>query len=152
MTVAIFVTEKQVDLLHAFIERANARAYLWSIGEYALHEAVDQLEADALRDGLNERIGIDGVQQFLADAFKQYRDGAVDPEAGTDIGKSERQISFGALWDQLNDPRSRPTPQSTIEAFRYVIRQSNPEELRVWLARRRPDERVALRKMLTPDE
>jgi hypothetical protein len=53
MTVAIFVTEKQVDLLHAFIERANARAYLWSIGEYALHEAVDQLEADALRDGLN---------------------------------------------------------------------------------------------------
>jgi hypothetical protein len=102
-----------------------------------------------LRDGLNERIGIDGVQQFLADSFKQYRDGTVDPEAATDIGRSERQISFGVLWDRLNDSRSRRMPQSTIEAFRCVVRQSNPEALRAWLARRRPDERIALRKMLT---
>jgi hypothetical protein len=150
MTVAIVVTEKQVDVLHAFIERANARAYLWSIGKYELHEAVDQLEADARRDGLNERIGIDGVQQILAEAFRQYRDGAVDSEPSTNVGKSKPQISFGALWDRLDDPRSRPMPQSTIEAFRYVVRQSNPEALRAWLARRRPDERVALRKMLAP--
>jgi hypothetical protein len=146
---AALATE-HVDLFDAFTDRACARAYLWSIGKYELHEAVDQLEADAWRDGLNERFGIDGVQQILAEAFRQYREGAVDPEPTTDIGKSERQISFGALWDQLNDPRSRPMPQSTIEAFRYLVRQSNPEALRAWLARRRPDERVALRKMLTP--
>jgi len=60
---------KCVDSLDAFIERASARAYLWSIGEYELHEAVDQLEADAERDGLNDLIGVDGIQRILSEAF-----------------------------------------------------------------------------------
>ena len=71
-TAAIAV--KRVDLLDAFIERAGARAYLRAIGEYELHEAVDKLEADARRDGLNKRIGIDGVQKILAAAFGSYRE------------------------------------------------------------------------------
>jgi hypothetical protein len=61
-------------LLDAFAARADARAYLWSIGEYELVEAVDKLQADAIRDGLIERIGQDGVQEILADAFRPYRE------------------------------------------------------------------------------
>jgi hypothetical protein len=57
-------------------------------------------------------------------------------------------MSVGALWDHLNN--LRPMPQSLIEAFRYVVKQNNPEQLRSWLPSRRQDERVALRKMLTP--
>ncbi len=66
--------EQRVDLLDAFIERASARAYLWSLGELTLHEAVDKLQDDAERNGLVERIGRDTVQQILADAFEPYRE------------------------------------------------------------------------------
>ena len=55
--------------------RAWARAYLYSIGELALHEAVDVLQRDAERDGLVAELGQDGVQQILADAFRPYREG-----------------------------------------------------------------------------
>ena len=64
---------KQVDPVDALYERATARAYLWSIGEYDLPEAVDALQADAFRDGLVERIGQDTVQTILADAFRPFR-------------------------------------------------------------------------------
>jgi hypothetical protein len=55
----------------------TARAFLWSIGEYDLHEAVDALQADAVRDGLIDRVGQDAVQAILADAFCSYQ-GAAD--------------------------------------------------------------------------
>ena len=56
--------------------RAWARAYLYSIGELRLHQAVDVLQRDAKRDGLVAEIGQDAVQQILADAFGPYREGA----------------------------------------------------------------------------
>jgi hypothetical protein len=56
--------------------RAWARAYLYSIGELTLHEAVDILQRDAQRSGLVRLIGQDAVQQILADAFRPYREGA----------------------------------------------------------------------------
>jgi hypothetical protein len=63
-----------VDPLDAFYERVESRAYLWSIGEYELAEAVDLLQADAARDGLVERIGQDAVQAILAAAFGSCRE------------------------------------------------------------------------------
>ena len=71
MTAAIGV--KRINLLDVSIERAEARAYLWSIGELTLHDAVDQLQADAVRDGLVKQIGQDAVQQIMADAFAPYQ-------------------------------------------------------------------------------
>jgi hypothetical protein len=68
-TVAI----KRVDPLDAFIERVQSRARLWSVGELTLHDAVDQLQADAVRDGLIKQIGQDAVQQIMADAFAPYQ-------------------------------------------------------------------------------
>jgi hypothetical protein len=66
----------RIDPLIAFAERARARAYLWSICEYELHEAVDPLQHDATRDGLTRRIGRDAVQKMIADAFAPYREAA----------------------------------------------------------------------------
>jgi len=65
---------KHVDPLDVLTLRASARAYLWSIGELTLHEARDVLQRDAERDGLVERIGQDGVQKILSDAFAPYRE------------------------------------------------------------------------------
>jgi uncharacterized ParB-like nuclease family protein len=62
------------DPIDCLAARADARAYLWSIGEYELAEAVDALQATAMRDGLIDRIGQDAVQAILAGAFQPYRE------------------------------------------------------------------------------
>ncbi|MFZ0147017.1 MAG: hypothetical protein WAM72_01490 [Xanthobacteraceae bacterium] len=32
-------------------------------------------------------------------------------------------ISLGALWDRLNDPRRRATPETVIEAILWTVRE-----------------------------
>jgi hypothetical protein len=66
--------KKIVDPLEALRQRADARAYLWSIGDLDLHDAVDRLQRDAERDGLVERVGQNAVQAIIADAFQSYRE------------------------------------------------------------------------------
>jgi hypothetical protein len=58
-----------LDPIVVFRARAEARALLWRVGEFDLHDAVDVLQADAVRDGLVERVGQDRVQAIMADAF-----------------------------------------------------------------------------------
>jgi hypothetical protein len=74
------VANKHINLLDVFIERTKSRAYLWSIGELTLHEAVDVLQADAERDGLIEQIGQDQIQKILGECFASYRNGEPDAE------------------------------------------------------------------------
>ncbi len=54
--------------------RAWARARLWQAGELDLHEAVDTLQAAAVRDGLVAKLGQDRVQEIMAAAFAAVRD------------------------------------------------------------------------------
>jgi hypothetical protein len=61
------------DPLAVFRLRAWARGYLGSICELDLHEAVDVLQAEAECNGLVSRMGADGVQAILADAFHEFR-------------------------------------------------------------------------------
>jgi hypothetical protein len=61
-----------VDPVAAFRARAEARAYLFSIGDMDLLEAVDGLQADAEASGLVDHIGQDEVQRIMADAFRPY--------------------------------------------------------------------------------
>jgi hypothetical protein len=147
------VTECRVDLLDAFTERAGARAYLWFVGEYELAEAVDQLQHDAERDGLVKRIGQDAVLKILADAFEPYRQSEEpilpDEVTEADIAAAEQwekqypprpttvnlpkkwdEMPLSALWNQLNDPRQRSTPQSTIEAVLYSVRERGFDALK----------------------
>jgi hypothetical protein len=63
------VAAARVDLLVAFELRCWARAYLWKCCEFDLHEAVDKLQTDAVRDGLDDEIGQDEVQRVMAGAF-----------------------------------------------------------------------------------
>ena len=64
----------QPDLLATFTLHAEARAYLWSVGELSLAEAVDKLQNDAWHQGLVARVGQDRIQEILARAFAPYRD------------------------------------------------------------------------------
>jgi hypothetical protein len=67
------VAVEAVDIVDAFAARAEARAYLWSVGELDFHEAVDELQADAERDGLVAEVGQDAMQAIMATAFAKVR-------------------------------------------------------------------------------
>jgi hypothetical protein len=73
MSPAAAAKPRLVDPVAAFRLRCEARAYLVSIGDIDLHEAVDVLQLAAERDGLVDLIGQDQVQQLISDAFS-YRD------------------------------------------------------------------------------
>lgn len=47
----------------------------------------------------------------------------------------------------ISEPEPHRVAASTIEAFKYVVRQNDPEQLRAWLARH-PEEREFLAGML----
>jgi hypothetical protein len=109
--------------LDTFIERAEARGLLWSIGELDLSEAVDALRAFAVSCGLVNMIGQDRVQQIITDAFVGLR--MSEPKIKwEDLERRRRQLAtLGPLWEELNDPRQHPTPPATVEAIMFAVRQ-----------------------------
>jgi hypothetical protein len=74
MTASLRQQRLAIDPLAVFVARAEAKATLWAAGEISLHDAVDELWADAVRHGLVAKLGPDKVQQLLADAFASVRD------------------------------------------------------------------------------
>jgi hypothetical protein len=60
--------------LEVFTLRCWARARLFAEGELELHQAIDELQAAAKRDGLVAKIGQDRVQEIIADAFAKVRE------------------------------------------------------------------------------
>jgi hypothetical protein len=68
--IAATAKSRRVDPLAAFRARCEARAYLWSIGEIALHNAVDVLALAAEVSGLDT----DEAQRVMADAFRPCRE------------------------------------------------------------------------------
>ena len=62
-------------------------------------------------------------------------------EAMTELPKNWDQMSVGALWEQLNDPKQWEISKSTVDAFDYLVRLGDGERLKSWLATRSPAER-----------
>lgn len=81
--------------LEIFVARCEARAALWQAGELTLHDAVDQLQATAERDGLVNQIGQDATQAILSAAFgavRAFNDLLRAGASGSDtISKSTRE-------------------------------------------------------------
>jgi hypothetical protein len=127
------VAAARADPLKAFELRCWARALLWREGEIDLHEAVNELQASAVRDELVASIGQDAVQAVLAKAF-----GAVRDDAGSDM-----------MPDALPEPRRvERVPLSTLLAAEYLARENDPKRLRAWLTKHSARERVAIHKHL----
>jgi hypothetical protein len=142
----------------AFATRCEHRALLYTRGHLSLHDAVDELQNHAEASGLLDYIGQDAVQEIMGKAFV-----AIDllPELDQDelaeACEAEimlRTADMARQWE-LADPRDRwrhtggrrliahaeltarepyKVPQSTIDAFRYVLRLDDPEYLKNWLA------------------
>jgi hypothetical protein len=90
-----------------FTARASARAVLFAANEIDLPEAVDRLQADAVRTGLVAEIGQDEVQRLMAEAFAAVRD------------------NFSAACGQVPAEATRPdrAAASTIEALMLGLRE-----------------------------
>jgi len=69
LTVAARKIAARPSPLAVFTARCEARALLWQAGKFDLHEAVDELQAAAVRDGLVAELGQDAVQWLMAEAF-----------------------------------------------------------------------------------
>jgi hypothetical protein len=144
------------DLRDFFVDVCESRAHLFANGVLTLHEAVDEVQAIAVRTGLVEMIGQDEVQEIMVGAAPLAPDLAEACEA-------EIMLRAGDLvrrWE-LDDPRDRwrhtgePPPaahpraaplrvpsapaQSTIDAFFYLAQQQDAERLSRWLAARPMD-------------
>jgi hypothetical protein len=145
-----------------FAGHCEARALRVVEGILSLHEAVDELQGYAKLSGLIDRIGQDAVQETMGIAF-------MAAEMAPDELAIEREIFLGAgdlvrRWE-LADPRDRwkwtgeppptngvsetplpartrsyRTPQSTIDAFFFVVRTKDAAGIAEWLARHPRDE------------
>jgi hypothetical protein len=114
-----------IDMLGA---RAEARAFLFAIGELELHQAVDVLQHDAVENGLVDQIGQDKVQDILAAAFAAVRS---EPERVPDAFPD----------DEAPD---RHVPRSTLDAAVYLLRQNDAERLERWLQAHSRTERAEI--------
>jgi hypothetical protein len=126
----------RLDPLDVFVARAEAGALLWAAGEFDLHEAVDKLQADAVRDGLVERIGQDAVQRILADCFAAVRD---------DLGPA---TTINMVPDDRAAAPPKRVPRSTLDAAAFLVREGDAERLRKWLAKHSADERAVIHQHL----
>jgi hypothetical protein len=118
------------DPLEVFRLRCDARAHLYVEGLLDLHDAVDELQASAERDGLVVHIGQDAVQVVMGTAFAARR----WPQPLEEL--------------QVIQPSSEyRTPSSTIAAFWNVVQSNDPVRLRAWLINH-PADGPALRRLL----
>ena len=125
--------------IEVFGARAEARAILWRVGELSLHDAVDELQAAAVRDGLVAQIGQDRVQAIMGDAFDAARHAEAPPEE--------------KVPEAPDEPAAEPAPKrgaaaSTLMTAQFLVAQGDIERLRDWLVRHSADERAAIHKHL----
>jgi hypothetical protein len=123
--------------LAVFIARAEARAILWAAGEISLHDAVDQLWADAVRDGLVAKLGPDEVQRLLADAFAPQRDDLPhDVDVVPDPARDETQAADGEV------------PKATLEAAEHLHWLGDLSRFQKWFDTHNAEQRAAILKHL----
>jgi hypothetical protein len=146
----------------------KARAYLVAIGETEMHDAVDSLQ-EAAENGPVQEIGQDAVQSIMARAFERIEASMAEPdfELAEDLvaidspdlapqsprlGASGGVASAAALQRDVDQSSRKARAEggpaaSTVDAFKCVASQRDPDHLRRWLARRSSTERQQLKQM-----
>jgi hypothetical protein len=154
------VATRLADPVEVLIARSTARAYLYSQGEFDLHEAVDGLQAAAIKLGLIESIGQDAVQDAIAQAFRPVREA---DEAARNKPRPELEPILLISTDgvpsaealqrvyerKIAERRAIYGPAiSTLRAAQYPVQQGDPGRLRSWLLKHDECTRVGIIKHL----
>jgi hypothetical protein len=137
MSIQSLPIASSVSLAAALEACCWARARLYSEGEIGLHDAVDELQEDAVRNGLVAALGQDRVQWMMSDAFGAVR-------------KRTNELATASAWElgeAYDDHRSVLDP-STVEEFELLIEQDDPPRFGKWMALLTVAERRAARSMV----
>lgn len=158
----VLVGEALQDAIWLLETRALIRAYLEYEHQYErLADAVDPLQEFADTSGLAAALGQDEVQRLIAEPFERFRNivaveiAAEQQEPAPDLPSdyAQRLVRDWEMADSRDrwrhtgelppparqEPAKRPLPipQTTIEAFNYVLGLGDADSLRHWL--RDPD-------------
>lgn len=146
---------------------AEKYALCCALGEMEIQWSVDILQNYAEQRGLVVELGQDKVQDVIAAAFIWARACAAADEAASEDAPSDYAARLVRDWE-MDDERDRHrwtgelppvqqapaiekapyrTPQSTIEAFHFVLSAGDPERLAAWL-RNHSDDAPALLETL----
>ncbi|WLA53200.1 hypothetical protein [Bradyrhizobium diazoefficiens] len=163
-------TTVPVDLVDVLRELADSKAYRYAHHQLELPDAADDLQHFADRIGLVALLGQDAVQAEISGPFAWVR-GHLNDNKPQDDGEPDQDLpsDYAARlvrdWE-LDDPRDRwrwtgelppvqqvaaiekapyRTPQSTIDAFHFVLSAGDLERLAAWLLHH-PDDAPALFK------
>jgi hypothetical protein len=140
-----------VDLVAAFVARAEARAILYAACVYTLHEAVDELQESAVRTGLVAAIGQDAVQAIIAfNALDEEEAPAVEcrtcgwsPCINHTFCVACRRAD--AQQRQKAPAVPRALPAATISAIEYLLALGDQARLDGFLKSLNAHERTLLR-------
>jgi hypothetical protein len=155
MNAPIRVSDVEVTAPPIKIFTACAEKYALScaFGEMDIQDAVEGLQSYADWSGLVVELGQDRVQDILAAAFIWAREEA-DSDEADDTLDSDYAAQIVRQWEMADSrdrwrhtgelppapeaipgPTSRPprVPQSTIDAFKYVVGLGDPDLLARWL-------------------
>jgi len=135
MTAPLRQQQIRIDPVAVFIARVETRAMLWAAGEITLHDAVDELWTDAVRNGLVAQLGVDKAQELLATAFAPVRD---DLPCHEDAVPDEIVI----------DDEGADVPSATLRAAEYLLQLGDLERWRKWFDAHSAQERAAILQQL----
>jgi hypothetical protein len=158
MTAPLRQHRSRIDPPTVFIARAEARAALWAAGEITLHDAVDELWAIAVSDGLVVWLGADQVQRALADTFAPARgDLPRDVDVVSDLVEEEipavsaaftdddyggLSSTFAKLCREADEKQRRKLPDPRLERLRRLMDDDVSIE-RAWHEINHPTNRAA---------
>ena len=131
MTAPLRQQQIRIDPVAVFIARVEARAMLWAAGEMTLHDAIDELWADAVCNGLVAQLGVDKAQELLGTAFAPVRD---DLPCHEDAVPDEIVI----------DDEGAGVPSATLRAAEYLLQLGDLEPWRKWFDAHSAQERAAI--------
>jgi hypothetical protein len=149
MTAPVSVSEiHALGSLEEFAEFCEIQVWCCDNGWVSLPTAVDNSQRLAERWLLVEEYGQDAVQKLMVDAFvPRDAEPEIDlpPDYATSIVRQWELADPRDRWKHTRElppapeaipsatPRSTRVPQSTVDAFKYVVGLGDPEYLARWL-------------------
>jgi hypothetical protein len=138
-----------------FTACAEKYALSCAFGEMDIQAAVEGLQSYAEASGLVAELGHDRVQDILAAAFiwaREEADDTIDSDYAAQLVRRFELNDLRDAWQHTGDrppaddvrnsdisgkpankPQRRGPPQSTVDAFKYVVSLGDAEYLAKWL-------------------
>lgn len=141
MTALVRVPTPLLGTIEDFFEACSASRWYVDQGWASKQVAVDSLQFLAEQAGYVDAYGQDAVQSLMADAFAPQIDMQTDYAAQLvrrwelDDPRDRWKLTGELPPAPHNEPgpRPRPAPQSTLDAFNFVLGTGDAERLRKWL-------------------